>query len=129
MLLFIGLVLVGVIINLFYGDYINALYGIFIIIVVYSVSLFWDSSEKYGKLILVIISIAVLVGSLKIMDVIEITPQQYEELSIIKIKFPQLSKQIKKAIQDGDVSIMENHTINKEYQELRKEKAINDIKQ
>ncbi len=124
----IGIFLVGVLINLIYGDFINAIFGFLVVAVLYITSLFWDSLEKYGKTITVIISIGLLVGSLKVMDIIEITPKQYQKVAEIKLMFPVLSNQITKAINDGEISIMENNEINKKYQKLIKEKAINDIK-
>lgn len=128
MYILIGIFLVGALINLIYGDFINAIIGFLVVVILYTSSLFWDSLEKYGKTITVIISIGLLAGALKVMDIIEITPKQYQRIAEIKSMFPVLSNQITKAIDDGEISIMENNEIDKKYQKLIKEKAINDIK-
>jgi len=124
----IGLFLIGVLINVIYGDFINAIFGFLVVIILYISSLFWDTLEKYGKAITVIISIGLLAGALKVMDIIEITPEQYQKVSEIKLMFPELNTKITKAIEDGEISIMENHEIDEKYKKLLKEKAINDIK-
>ena len=128
MIFFVVLILISVIINLYNGDFVNVFFGLFIFVIVYLASLFWDSLGKYGNVILVIISVGLLLGLIVAMDKIEITPEKYQEVAEIKLLFPELREQIENAIEDGEISITEKREIDKKYQKMRKEKAINDIK-
>ena len=116
------------------GNYFETIVGVALAILFTASKFFWDSAEGLSKLNrlrmpagITVLVIMLAFISMKLLEEIEIGTGKYVQVAEIKIHFPKLNDLIRNAMEDGKISIVEYHDIQKRYQEQRKVKAIQQL--
>jgi hypothetical protein len=134
MYLFAFLSLTFCVYNLVIGNYVEAIVGTALAIILSTSKFFWDSTKGLSKLErlsmpvrITILVIAISFITIILLEKIEIGSEKYVQVAETKLNFPKLNELIHNAMEDGKISIAEYHGIQKQHKELRKVKAIKQL--
>ncbi len=128
------LFLIGCISNLLIGNYVEAVWGFAIFIILNTSQYCWDESKESSTLErvgthagIVIFVVIVSLLMIRILDEIEIGSKRYVKISEYNYEFNELSKIIENSMKDKKISIIEYRNIESMYDELSKKEAIKSI--
>ncbi len=128
------LFLIGCISNLLIGNYVEAVWGFAIFIILNTSQYYWDESKESSTLErvgthagIVIFVVIVSLLTIRILDEIEIGSKKYVKISEYNYEFNELNKIIENSMKDKKITIIEYRNIEAMYDELSKKEAIKSI--
>ncbi len=128
------LFLIGCISNLLIGNYVEAVWGFAIFIILNTSQYYWDESKESSTLErdgthagIVIFVVIVSLLAIRILDEIEIGSKKYVKISEFNYEFNELNKIIENSMKDKKITIIEYRNIEAMYDELSKKEAIKSI--
>ena len=128
------LFLIGCISNLLIGNYVEAVWGFAIFIILNTSQYYWDESKEsstlervgtYAGIVIFVVIVSLLM--IRILDEIEIGSKRYVKISEYNYEFNELNKIIENSMKDKKISIIEYRNIEAMYDELSKKEAIKSI--
>lgn len=128
--------IIGAIISVAVGDYVEAVGGVAVAVIISFNASVWgkytDSSVSTIKRIGLSIAITALIAGfaffvIKILEEIEIFSETYVQVTDMQAKYPRLNEEIRHAMEDGKISIVEYYDIEERSHLFGKEMAIKAI--
>jgi hypothetical protein len=128
------LFLIGCISNLLIGNYVEAVWGFAIFIILNTSQYYWDESKEsstlervgtYAGIVIFVVIVSLLM--IRILDEIEIGSKKYVKISEYNYEFNELNKIIENSMKDKKITIIEYRNIEAMYDELSKKEAIKSI--
>ena len=128
------LFLIGCISNFLIGNYVEAVWGFAIFIILNTSQYYWDESKEsstlervgtYAGIVIFVVIVSLL--TIRILDEIEIGSKKYVKISEYNYEFNELNKIIENSMKDKKITIIEYRNIEAMYDELSKKEAIKSI--